>query len=181
MVSRLNLLRRMVDRTTCDPDDLFEALSDSHRRHVLAALCIADGKATLDDLAGELSARDDDSDWPDGSEDQYDRVYATLRREHVPKLEATGVVTYDPESETITLNCRPQTVASFLPGVTFRSRPWHLYHLAFSVSFLIIVALSLSKISLFATIDLTVLAVSTLLIYAIVTVYHAFDRAPIDP
>lgn len=83
--------------------DVYEALSNRHRRATLRALRDGSGSLQMDDLAAELAdglERDDDDA---GREDRVQKLQVRLQHCHVPKLEATGLVTYDTAAEEVSL------------------------------------------------------------------------------
>lgn len=95
-------------------DPAFSLLADEHRRHLLYLLR-EHGSATLDDLADVLTA------WlavrhGDGVATPEDRqqIYMRLYHAHVPKLASAGVVEFDEDSGTVTLDRLPPMVDHLL-------------------------------------------------------------------
>ncbi|MFD1647803.1 helix-turn-helix domain-containing protein [Haloarchaeobius litoreus] len=75
-------------------DRLLDLLADRHRRQVLVTLAGASEPLTVDELSELLS---------DVDETQVERARLELHHTHLPKLEAAGLVEYDPENQSVTL------------------------------------------------------------------------------
>lgn len=82
-------------RQALSEDTAFELLSDRRRRYVLHALFREGGVATLGELTSHLKAWETDADATDIAE--------SLRRVHLPKFEAAGVVSYYTASDVVEL------------------------------------------------------------------------------
>lgn len=101
--------------TTYDrsPTDLFDALSDTRRQHVLEYLSDF-GVVTLEELATHVTSREK---MP--SEDQQN-VAISLVHNHLPKLEETGIIAYEPDQKTVELLADPAELAPYLVLATGR-------------------------------------------------------------
>lgn len=82
-------------------DDIFDALADRRRRRLLRCLLDHDGALNLQAAAGELACADRDAPARDLSDDEIERVYASLHHVHVPRLEDAGLLAHDRECELI--------------------------------------------------------------------------------
>jgi DNA-binding transcriptional ArsR family regulator len=83
------LSERGTEGHTVDLDAVFDALSSQRRRAVVHCLASRSGAAPVDALAERIAAWERD-----------ERVAASLRHSHLPKLAALGLVDYDERSET---------------------------------------------------------------------------------
>lgn len=83
-----------------DPDALLSLLANEQRRTVLRSLARIDEEAlevnTLVDHVSERVRNGTPSD-----EDHRRRIHIALHQIHLPKLQASGVITYDPETKRI--------------------------------------------------------------------------------
>ncbi|WP_436910801.1 DUF7344 domain-containing protein [Halosimplex marinum] len=77
---------------------------DEFRRRALARLVERDEPVPVSDLAREAVAAERDEDPPDVPADAVDAARAELFQEHLPKLTATGVVSYDSLVGTVELS-----------------------------------------------------------------------------
>ncbi|TYL36064.1 hypothetical protein CV102_24295 [Natronococcus pandeyae] len=102
--------------TTYDrsPTDLFDAFSDKRRQHVLEYLSDY-GIATLDELTTRVASREKKS-----SEEQQQQIAISLVHHHLPKLEETGIVSYDSDHKNIQLLADPAELAPYLALATDR-------------------------------------------------------------
>lgn len=82
---------------------MLEALSHPTRRKVLVHLDSRDGEATLDELASDISGPYAVRDPLRRSSDRDHHVKMELHHVHAPKLDAEGLVTYDPADQTVSI------------------------------------------------------------------------------
>lgn len=98
MATRSPLLSRLRRERLAEPE-VYDVLQNDRRRRVLRCLCDHGGELTLRELASLLAAEESD-----GETDELERsIYNSLHQTHLPKLESTGVVSYDRHSNTVTL------------------------------------------------------------------------------
>lgn len=81
-------------------DYAFEALSHPHRRYLLYTLFEAT-EWTLRDLAGKITAWENDVPESTLYDEEVERVYVALYHNHIPKLVEDGIVVFDDTTETI--------------------------------------------------------------------------------
>ena len=93
-----------------DADELLDAVANPRRRRTLGALCELDGGVEVSDLAAEVCRRA--SDDGDADVDDADRrlVAASLHHHHLPYLDDLGLVSYDVEERSVTLEVDPDDV-----------------------------------------------------------------------
>lgn len=84
-------------------DELFDALSDRHRRHVLAYLHDADGAVELEELVDCIVTRDADRE-----ADRREAVATQLHHVHLPKMADIGLLDYDARASTVSNHDRPE-------------------------------------------------------------------------
>lgn len=102
-------LRKVLDGKQKDVhelslDDIFELLKNRRRREVIDYLRRSDdGKATLDELAEYIAARENDIEIAQLSSDQRKRVYIGLYQCHLPKMDELGIVEFEKNRGTIQL------------------------------------------------------------------------------
>lgn len=89
-----------VGSIECDlsTSTIFDLLANARRRHVLQYLGQAIGAVRVSDLADQLALLEGDH-----THEQYERICTGLVHIDVPRLEAAGVLAYDPERETVEL------------------------------------------------------------------------------
>lgn len=85
-------------RTELSPEDIFDLLSVTRRRHALGYLAETVGTTTLHDLSDALATAEGNVD-----ETHRRRIVIGLYHSHLPKLAAAGVVRYDASADRIEL------------------------------------------------------------------------------
>lgn len=97
-------VRMLIQRATGEWDDVLTALADVERRLVLDAVREADTPIDRAALAATVVDR-----FPpdDGPARPVDAVEGDLHHAHLPALEAAGLVTYDPDTGTVTYDGHP--------------------------------------------------------------------------
>jgi len=116
------------------PDLVFEILSNTRRRMVLYYLREESGWVTVQELAGEIAAMENDIGVDELTRQQRKRVYVSLYQTHLPKLEETGIIEYDDDREEVRLTDRAIEIDSYLTPTSESGRPWQLYYLALAVA-----------------------------------------------
>lgn len=91
-------------------DSVVRVLADDRRREVISVLEAVDGPMARDRLARELASSD-----ADGAAADVDDVRVRLHHDHLPRLDRTGLVDYDPDEATVTYR-GPSELASAVPG-----------------------------------------------------------------
>lgn len=84
-----------TDHDPLSEDELFEVLGSSRRRLLLSDLADSDGSVSLREASRTIVAHEADVAREDAAEGSAVSVCASLRRTHVPVLEAHDVVEYD--------------------------------------------------------------------------------------
>lgn len=84
-----------------DETKLYDALANARRRQALRVLCESDAPLALADLAREVAAREESG--TEASDEAIERVQISLYHVHLPKLEESGVVEFDPSQRTVSL------------------------------------------------------------------------------
>ena len=82
-------------------DTVFQVLSSRRRRFVLYFLAEVDDAVGREELARRVATWETSDDVGDVSSDEIARITVALDHAHLPKLEDSGVVTYDRESREV--------------------------------------------------------------------------------
>lgn len=95
-------------------DETFHVLQNSRRRETLRYLSSHEGECSLGTLAEWIAARENDTT-PDAlSSDQRKRVYVALYQSHLPKMDDSGVISYDQSRGSVTLTQRGRRLLQYL-------------------------------------------------------------------
>jgi DNA-binding transcriptional ArsR family regulator len=111
--------------------EVFDILSNRRRRYALYAL-LDDDTATIGSLAEQIAAWENDCTVPEVTPTERKRVYTALQQSHLPKLERTGLISFDRESGRV----RPTNVVGemdiYLEVVGEEQLSWTQYYLGLS-------------------------------------------------
>ena len=115
--------------SSLDPDQVFEILSSRRRRRVLYYLRKHGDTATMNDLAEQVAAWENDVDIDELTSQQRKRVYVSLYQTHLPKLADTGLVDYEVDDGIVTLTDRAAEIDNFLSATPSSSYSWKRHYL----------------------------------------------------
>jgi hypothetical protein len=90
---------RRVETARLSESDYHGLLASERRRTVLAILDERPGPIDLDELAEAVVTRGRDADTP--GERERERTAVELHHAHLPKMDALGVVDYDPDANRV--------------------------------------------------------------------------------
>jgi DNA-binding transcriptional ArsR family regulator len=132
--------------TSLAPDEVFEILSSQRRRMVLYYLRQHEDPATVNELAEQIAAWENDVEIEELTSQQRKRVYVSLYQTHLPKLAETRIVDYDVDDGEVRLTDQAEDVDVFLSSESTRSYPWRRHYIA-----LLLLGGTLLGLGLFAT------------------------------
>jgi len=84
-----------------DPNNVFEAISNSRRRRVILSLARSKSPVSVNELAVEIAAIENSVDPSQVTGEQRTRVYIGLTQGHLETLEDLGVARYDTRSKQV--------------------------------------------------------------------------------
>lgn len=128
------------------PDLVFELLSSTRRRRVLYYLREHDGMATVNELAEQIAAMENDVEVEDLNRQQRKRVYVSLYQTHVPKLEEAGIIEYDDETGEVRLTDRAVETDTYLTPATEAVYPWQWHYLVLAAVSAVALGLSVAGV-----------------------------------
>lgn len=142
-----------ADRETgLSSDSVFELLSSKRRRMVLFYLRQHDGPATVNELARQIAAMENDVEVDDLTSQQQKRVYVSLYQTHLPKLESMGIIDYDQDEGQVRLTSRATEIDTYLSPPPETTYPWQLHYLVLAGASVGLLALSVLGVPGFAAI-----------------------------
>lgn len=143
-VSRLETMSTDTPQSAdMSPDLVFEILSNTRRRMVLYYLRQQGGPVSVQELAGEIAAIENDVSVDELTRQQRKRVYVSLYQTHLPKLEDTGIIQYDDDGEEVQLTDRAHEMDSYLTPTSTSDPSWQKYYLFLAAAGGLVFALSL--------------------------------------
>ena len=112
--------------TAIDEREIHDILRNWRRRMVLRELKSNAGSTTLRDLAEALAEEESGESPP--PRNVRNSVYNSLHQTHLPKLDEAGVVTYDTDRKTVSLESQARDVNLYMEVVTRYGITWATYY-----------------------------------------------------
>ncbi len=160
------------DEEPLSQDLVFDLLSSPRRRFVLYYLRSESESMQLTDLADEVAAWEYDTPVEELTEQERKRAYVSLYQTHVPKLAEAGLIDYDTESGTIRLTDRASDVDEYLPSEGGYDIRWELMYLAIEIICVVIYAIGVIDVGVFAAVSVTVSGAIILGLFGLTTIIH---------
>jgi len=113
-------------------ETVFEVLSNGRRRFVFHFLKQQQRSVYLRELAEHVAAWENDKPITQLTSAETKRVKTALHQHHLPKMDASGFVTYDSTRETVSLSENVADLEVYLDVVPGVDVPWSLYYLGLS-------------------------------------------------
>ena len=123
------MLRPRTSAESLSKGEIFEVLRNQRRRYVLQYLKQDDRPVELGDLAQQVAAWEYETTLDAVTPEQRKRVYTTLQQTHLPKMDETGILTFDADRGVIEPNDRTADISIYLeivPGHEFAWRELYL-------------------------------------------------------
>lgn len=157
-------------------DKAFDILSNRRRRYALHYLSNNPEGVTLQTLAKQIAAWENDTSVESLTKKQQKRVYVSLYQTHIPKLEEVGIVDHDQDTGVITLTSRAGDVTSYLRSDRSTRDEWYRYYIGLVALSTVVFALTVFDVSVFAAVSPTVVGVVILLGFALLTGVYVLTR-----
>ena len=114
------------EETAIDEGEIHDILRNWRRRMTIKELKSNAGPMTLRELAETLAAAETgESPAP---RNMRNSVYNSLHQTHLPKLDEAGIIQYDSERKTISLESRAHDVGLYMEVVTQYGITWATYY-----------------------------------------------------
>lgn len=155
--------------------EIFEVLRNQRRRYILQYLKQDDRPVELGDLAQQIAAWEYDTTLEGVTPEQRKRVYTTLQQTHLPKMDATGILSFDSDRGVIEGTERTGDISVYLEIVPGREFAWRELYLSLgAISCALVAALWLGIYPLTQLSDLSWMTViaATLTLTAAAHIYH---------
>ena len=154
--------------------DIHDILRNDRRRNVIKCLQDRGREVSLRDLSEHI-AEIETSESPPPSNIR-DSVYVSLHQTHLPKLDDAGIVDYDSDRKTISLERPARQVDLYMEVVTRYGVTWATYYRAVGTFSLLSVVLASTGTPLLSAIDPLLWASFFLLVIAVSTFYQFWCR-----
>ncbi|AXR77113.1 DUF7344 domain-containing protein [Natrarchaeobaculum sulfurireducens] len=144
-----------VTKPTLSEDDLFELLANRRRRYILHELMRKGEAVDIGSLSQEIAANEDGLEVHEVSSKDRKRVYTALHQSHLPKMDKTGVVSFDRDRGTVEPTQALEDVEIYMDVVRGRELPWSDYYLGLTALSAVFLAASTLAVGPFAALPLS--------------------------
>ena len=163
----------MFSHASIPESDVHHLLSNARRRETLAALWRRPEEVTLRDLS-ELIAAAEAGVTP-APRPLRESVYNALHQTHLPKLQAFGLVDYDPDRKLVRPRPESRHLHRYMDTVNGLGVTWGEYYRALGIGGLFSVVVSLAEVPGFDAVDPLVLASGSLALFSVSTGYQLLN------
>ncbi|UPV73411.1 hypothetical protein M0R89_12760 [Halorussus limi] len=156
-------------------EEVFDAVKNLRRRYVLYYLQRYGGPVDLGELAEQVAAWENDTTVSGVSSGQRKSVYSALHQTHLPKLEAAGVLRYDPDRSLVEATERAERLEMQLASDPQTSVRWHRLYLglaAVSLVLLTSVWVDLYPFTLLSGVQYALVVIS---VFGVTALFHTHD------
>lgn len=154
--------------------DIHDILRNDRRRNVIKCLQDSGREVSLRDIAVRIAEIETGESPPPSN--IRDSVYISLHQTHLPKLDSAGIVDYDSNRKTISLQKPAKQVDLYMEVVTRYGMTWATYYRALGTTSLFVVILSLIGTPLFSGVDPLLWASFFLFTIAVSGLYQLWSR-----
>lgn len=127
---------------TLSNDALYGALSQKRRRYALHYLKQRGESVTVQNLAEQVAAWENDKTIEELTSQERKRVYIALYQSHLSTMDEEGLVDYDDDEGTVALSDSMQDIGLYLEVVPEESVPWSLYYAGLTVANSVVLSLA---------------------------------------
>ncbi|MFB6109221.1 MAG: hypothetical protein ABEJ82_10375 [Haloplanus sp.] len=154
--------------------DIHDILRNDRRRNVIKCLQDNGREVALRDIAVRIAEIETGESPPPSN--IRDSVYISLHQTHLPKLDDAGIVDYDSDRKTISLQKPAKQVDLYMEVVTRYGVTWATYYRALGTVSLFVVILASTNTPLVSAVDPLLWASFFLLTIAASTLYQLWSR-----
>lgn len=153
-------------------DLVFEILSNKRRRMVLYYLRQNGGRGTVQEVAEQIAALENDVPIDKLSAQQRKRVYVSLYQTHVPKLDQTGIIDYDDSQGELRLTDRAMEFDSYLTRPSESTYPWQKHYFVLALLGAVVFTLLAMNLPGFAVIPPSIVGFGLVFVFGLSAVIH---------
>lgn len=167
-------LEDSTDQISLDREHIFEMLSNRRRRYVLHFLKQRDDEkpVPLREIVDQVAAWENDTTVRELDSADRKCVYTALKQTHLPRLDAFGVIEYDPLRSEVELDDAMGDVQVYLEYVPSNDISWSQFYLGLTLIYAGLAGAILVGAPLFGTVDWAVLATLFVCLYLVSSLVH---------
>jgi len=153
--------------------EVFDILSNRRRRYALYVL-LRDGTTTIGVLADQIAAWENDCAIPDVTAAERKRVYTALQQSHLPKLERTGLIGFDPDSGRVHPTDTVEKLDFYLELVGGEQPSWERYYLTLAAVSTAVVAAVWLNVPPFGAVSPLVWLTGVVALFGVTAAVHGY-------
>jgi hypothetical protein len=119
---------------TLSNEALYDALSQKRRRYALHYLKQRDDAVSVQELAEQVAAWENNKTVEEITSQERKRVYIALYQSHLSTMHDKGLVEYDEDEGTVVLSASVRETDLYLEVVPEDSVPWSIYYAGLTVA-----------------------------------------------
>ncbi|MEF8913407.1 DUF7344 domain-containing protein [Natronomonas sp.] len=154
--------------------EIHDVLRNDRRRLAIKALRDRDGRASVRDLSEEVAARETGEDPPPRNKRQS--VYVSLHQTHLPKLDELGILDYDGDTKTVTLDDRIDEVEVYMEVVPQYGLSWGEVYFSLGLLGLLTTVAALVGVPGISTLSLGYLVLAYFALQIAASAYHVYSQ-----
>lgn len=159
-------------RSDLSHDDIFELLSNRRRRYVIHALKRSAEPLRISELSARVAAWEKGVDPEEVNYKHRRNVYTTLRRTHLPKLEAKDIVEIDEETSVVEPTPTLEDLDIYVEVLSTKEIPWSLYYIGLAGVALALLLAVATETPGFAALDPIDVGIFTATIFSVSSAAH---------
>jgi len=155
------------DQEGLTPDDVFDILSNHRRRMVLYFLRQNGDSVTVNDLAEQIAARENEVPIEELTSQRRKRVYVSLYQTHLPKMADMNLIEYDSDEGMVQQTDRTWSVDQFLTTNDQAPYPWLFHYAVLAILSAGLMISSLTNVPVLGDIPIILVSFSTLFVFVV--------------
>jgi len=157
-------------------DEAYDILSDQRRRYAIHHLKQLDTAVSVQDLAEQVAAWENEKPIEQLNSQERKRVYISLYQSHLSTLDDEGIVEYDEENGMVSLTDAADDLNIYFEVVAGDDIPWSIFYIGLTVAFSALVGLTYTGFGVLQRSQLIIVTVGMLVSYTTAGVVQTIQR-----
>lgn len=154
--------------------DIHDVLRNDRRRLAIKALRDRDGQASVRNLSEVVAARETGENPPPKNKRQS--VYVSLHQTHLPKLDDLGIIDYDADAKSVSLDDRVEEVEVYMEVVPQYGLSWGEVYFALGVLGLLTTVAAIIGVPWVSSVGLVYIILGYFLLQMAASAYHVYSQ-----
>jgi hypothetical protein len=161
---------------TLSTDEAYDILSDQRRRYAIHHLKQLDTAVSVQDLAEQVAAWENEKPIEQLNSQERKRVYISLYQSHLSTLDDEGIVEYDEENGMVSLTDAADELNIYFEVVAGDDIPWSIFYIGLTAAFSALVGLTYTGIGVLQRSQLIFVTIGMLVSYTAAGVIQTIQR-----